>query len=208
MWHSNTCSICTCNIGINSWAALFDSPFNWSIWSFPQTLSHINLLCSMTKSCDRGCLTKLLKAQQHKSNIVPRLLNSSPNSLMDPTSAARGVWDTGGGEGGTWCSYGHVTKMAIVIKKLLSERRKGGLWCDWFLPQLQVGGALLEEHHVEQFRVPARPWLSQLTAHILKCSLGQDILIFLASLIEKQHHRITPKWCIRRLLYLSCFWAS
>lgn len=98
MWHSNTCSLCTCNIGINSWAALFDSPFEWSIWSFPQTLSHINLLCSMTKSCDRGCLTKLLKAQQHKSNIVPRLLNSPPNSLMDPASAARGVW-------GHWWGY-------------------------------------------------------------------------------------------------------
>ena len=41
----------------------------------------INLLCSMTQSCDHRCLTKLLKAQRHKSNIVLRLLNSSPNSL-------------------------------------------------------------------------------------------------------------------------------
>lgn len=35
----------------------------------------------MTQSCDHRCLTKLLKAQRHKSNIVLRLLNSSPNSL-------------------------------------------------------------------------------------------------------------------------------
>lgn len=34
-------------------------------------------LCSMTQSCDHRCLTKLLKAQRHKSNIVLRLLNSS-----------------------------------------------------------------------------------------------------------------------------------
>lgn len=39
------------------------------------------MLRSMMQSCDHRCLTKLLKAQRHKSNIVLRLLNSSPNSL-------------------------------------------------------------------------------------------------------------------------------
>lgn len=41
----------------------------------------INLLCSMTQSCDHRCPTKLLKVRRHKSNIVLRLLNSSPSSL-------------------------------------------------------------------------------------------------------------------------------
>lgn len=62
---------------------------------------------------------------------------------------------------GEWCSHGHVTKMAVVTKKLLFGRRRGGLWCDWFLPQLQVGGALRKHHmaglssdHVDQLGVP------------------------------------------------------
>lgn len=45
--------------------------------------------------------------------------------------------------------------MAVVIKKLLSGRRKGGLWQALPPPtptQLQVGGTLLQEHHAERAR--------------------------------------------------------
>lgn len=91
-------------------------------------------LCSMTQSCDHRCLTKLLKAQRHKSNIVLRLLNSSPNSLAHAPNI---------------CSEGCIPEscdsgMAVVIKKLLSERRKGGLWraCSLFPPP----SCRLEEH--------------------------------------------------------------
>lgn len=42
-----------------------------------------------------------------------------------------------------------MTKMAVVTTKLLFERIKEGLWSDWFLPQLQVGGALHKRHMTE-----------------------------------------------------------
>lgn len=73
-----------------------------------------------------------------------RLLNSSPNSLAHgPNICSEGCipesCDSGDG-----CRH---------FKKLLSARRKGGLWCasPRFPPtQLQVGGTLLQEHHAER----------------------------------------------------------
>lgn len=88
---------------------------------------------------------------------------------MGPTSAARGASRSHVTRGGDGCRH---------FKKLLSARRKGGLWCasPRFPPtQLQVGGTLLQEHHAERPGVSDTArlcgYVSPLPLHSLRTTL-------------------------------------
>lgn len=69
------------------------------------------------------------------------------------------------GSSGEWNDAFMVTwpRWRLSWKALVLRRRKGGLWCDWFLPQLQVGGALQTRHKAELGRDQLRAWIIPLS---------------------------------------------
>lgn len=105
-------------------------------------------MCST--SCDHRCLTNCTRA----TLCLSYWTHHATHSPVYPTSASRGAP----------FSHGHVTNghVAVAIKKLLFERRKGGLWCNWVLA-LTVGWSNIASG-AEQSRVLESACLCSYTA--------------------------------------------
>lgn len=80
------------------------------------------------------------------------------------TSALNG--GTGGGmlhDDATKSVLCHVTKMAVVNKKSFCLKRRG-LWCDWFVPQMQAAGIMDRDHTVDSGWLQFWPGTNQLSS--------------------------------------------
>lgn len=140
----NTRFLCTCRVRINPGAALFGTI---QISPSDRFLSlHHKWTCFLpspgltVRDVQRNC-------QQHNGNIVPRWSNSPPNVRSEGhMRVLAGV--------GAWRSHGHVTKMAVAGTKLLSERRKVGLWV-WLISPPAAGWRSVVFRVLDPARVPS-----------------------------------------------------